>query len=289
MAKKRPSLLNAFNAANPKRVEQPRAAGTDAQRPQSTFTTSPHATPQRTNPPRANEPRFEARADHAVPVRASSPLPMSPRRAGTHSDLPAPPPPFSRARLLLLSIVGASVLLAVVIALKFGGNKETNANVALANGPSGSAYGGVSTGAVPDSAAKSPSNSTKTPAATSGADAAKTGRATLDPAAGSTDEDKAFGDARNKFTIRLLQYNNDANGLRLARDIYRYLRGENVPVVQPIQSGDGQHIYVCADAKPKKDDVAVLRDYLKRMRGPDGKSYPFRDAYIDNIENVVSR
>ena len=98
----------------------------------------------------------------------------------------------------------------------------------------------------------------------------------------------AFSNARNKFTVRLVQYENDANGVKHAFETYRYLRGEDIPVVQPIKSGNGRFIYLCADAKPKKDDLNVLCTYIKRMRGADKKSTPFDTAFIDNIDNLIN-
>jgi hypothetical protein len=163
-----------------------------------------------------------------------------------------------------------------VIVIKFGGRSpDGGAGVAFAGSPG------------TNSAAQK--SALPTPAAVENPAPTKSARAALDPVAGSTDDDKAFLDSRNKFTVRLAQYENDASGVKLARDAYKYLRGEELHVVQPIQSGDGKHIYLCADAQPKKEDLIVLRDYAQRLRGPGGKGYPFRDAYIDNIEHMINR
>jgi len=252
MAKKRPSLLNAFNAAIPKRVE-------------------PHvAAPPRVTPPepqRSAQPRFEARDDQTLPVRASSPVPMAPRRAVAPLQSYAPRAPISRGRMLLLAIVGASILLAVVVWIKFG--KSGDAHEALAHAGAPAATGNAANSSV-SPATKNSSNG-------------------LDPVAGQTDDDKAFLDVRNKFTVRIVQYDNDATGIKLARETYKYLRGDRIPAVQPIQSGDGRHIFLCADAKPKREDLAVLVGYIKHMRGPDQKSIPFGDAYVENIERLINR
>lgn len=252
MAKKRASLLNAFNAALPKRVDPPRVAPIE--------------------PVRSAEPRSEARADYALPVRAAPPAPVLVRRAGTHADLPAPPTPFARGRMLLLSIVGAVVLLIVVIVIKASANNGEESDSVAAAG-------------VPGTATSAPKFATPKGEPVP----AKSNKAALDTAVGLTDDDKAFNDARNKFTVRLVQYENDATGLRHARDTYKYLRTEGVPAVQPIQSGDGRNIYLCADAKPKKDDLAGLCAYIRRLRGSDRKSTPFSDAYVDNIEHLIQR
>jgi hypothetical protein len=252
MAKKRASLLNAFNSAMPKRVEPP---------PQP-----PRPAP--TEPSRSAQPRFEARPDQTLPVRASSPVPMAPRRAAAPSGMHALPSPFSRGRMLFLAIVGATILLVVVIVLKFGAKKGDSGEALAHAGAPGAVVNAANGGTTP--AAKNTANG-------------------LDPIAGQTDEDKAFLDARNKYTVRVVQYENDANGIRLARETYKYLRTEGLPAVQPIQSGDARHIYLCADAKPKKDDLAVLCGFIKRMRGADHKSIPFGDAYVDNIEHLINR
>jgi hypothetical protein len=197
---------------------------------------------------------------------------MAPRRAGTHSELPAPPPPFSRGRMLLLAIVGASILLVVVIVIKFGG-KSGGAGDSIAHaGPPSTPEKTASAGA--------PQGAPKT---------AKNAAGGLDPVAGQSDADKAFVDPRNKFTVRVAQYANDATGERHARETYKYLRTEGVPAVQPIKSGDDRHIYLCADAQPKKDDLVVLLGYVKRLRGSDRKSMPFADAYVDNIDHLINR
>jgi hypothetical protein len=246
MAKKRASLLNAFNTAVPKRPE-------------------PSRTPP-VEPPRAAQPRFEARPDQPLPVRASSPVPMTPRPAPVHTPWVPPGPTFSRGRLLLLAIVGATIVLAVMLVLKFSG-PSSDGEVA---------HAGVS-GTATDASTPSANPAAKTPA--SG----------LDPAAGQTDDDKAFLDPRNKFTVRLLQYVNTPANVKLARETYRYLRTEGVLAVQPIQSGDGKSIYLCAGADRKREDLNVMCEFIKRMRGPDKKTLPFSDAYIENIERLINR
>ena len=62
-----------------------------------------------------------------------------------------------------------------------------------------------------------------------------------------------------------------------------------MPIVQPIQSGNGDHIYLCAGARAKKDDLVVLCDYIKGLRGPGNQKKPFHDAYVDNIEHLLKR
>lgn len=254
MAPRRKSLLNAFKEVSGKQAEPPRV--------------QPVETPR--TPPRAAPPRSEARAENAIPVRVAPPSPPA-RRPGTHADLPSAPPPISRGRLLLLAIIGATVLLGVMVVKRFGTSGDEPREPV--------AYAGDTRRAAND-----PPTSNPPPV-----DVPKVKTPVLDPAAGTTDEDRAFADKKNRFTLRLAQYENDENGLKLSRATYKYLRGEEVPIVQPILSGDGRHIFLCADAKAKKDELIVLRDYVQRLRGPDGRSYPFRDAYIDNIENLLKR
>ncbi|MBL8859433.1 MAG: hypothetical protein JNL28_13055 [Planctomycetes bacterium] len=258
MAKRRPSLLNAFKAA-------------DIDRPEN----KPVPAPAPLRPPPK---RVEVRADEAIPVRPAAPLPPQrppPRRAGTHADPPAPLPPLSRGRLLMLSVVGAAILLTVILVLKFTNTSEnvSAADPSAARQPEERASRSETAPARPVEAA--PSTAATHPA--------------LDMTVGHTDDDRAFLDPKNRFTVRLAQYANDANGVRLAREAYKYLRGEGVPIVQPIQSGNGDHIYLCADARAKKDDLVGLCEYIKRLRGPGGQKTPFHDAYIDNIEHLLKR
>jgi len=60
--------------------------------------------------------------------------------------------------------------------------------------------------------------------------------------------------------------------------------------VNPIASGDGAHIFLCAGAAPKKDDLAEITAWCVRLRGPtSSKKAPFSGAYVDNIDHVLKR
>lgn len=120
------------------------------------------------------------------------------------------------------------------------------------------------------------------------ADAARTNQVAAQ--LGTTD-DQAFHDPKNEFTVRVAQYKNDENGLKLARGTVAWLRKEGYPAVQPIRTGDGQALLVCVGAKPKTKDLETLVEFVRGLRGPppEPKKPPFQDAYVVRIDDVLKR
>lgn len=106
-----------------------------------------------------------------------------------------------------------------------------------------------------------------------------------------TTDDQAFHDLANSYTVRVAQYKNDENGLKLARALVAYIRKEGYPAVQPIRTGDGSAIIVCVGAKPKAKDLETLVDFLEDLPGPPprAKKPPFQGAYVISIDSVLKR
>ncbi len=104
-----------------------------------------------------------------------------------------------------------------------------------------------------------------------------------------TAADKALMDPVNKFTIQLIQYNNDAAGKKLAQETAEYLRKQAIPVVSPISLG--KSVILIADAKPRTEDLAGLLKHLKLLPGPNpqDKQTPFSSALVVNIDKIVKR
>ncbi|MBI5365107.1 MAG: hypothetical protein HZA53_18160 [Planctomycetes bacterium] len=106
-----------------------------------------------------------------------------------------------------------------------------------------------------------------------------------------TTDDRAFHDPQNGYTVRVAQYKNDENGLKLARATVAWLRKEGYPAVQPIRTGDGLALLVCVGAKPKTKDLETLVEFVHGLRGPppQPKKPPFQDAYVVRIDDVLKR
>lgn len=100
--------------------------------------------------------------------------------------------------------------------------------------------------------------------------------------------DAAFFDPKYKFTVRVRQFANDEAGTKAALELRDYLRGEGLPVVQPLVCG--RWIVVCVGYKAEMQEIEQMRDFLRKLPGPKGsKKAPFGDAWIDNISNVAAR
>lgn len=111
-----------------------------------------------------------------------------------------------------------------------------------------------------------------------------------------TTDDQAFHDLANSYTVRVAQYKDDENGLKLARALVAYIRKEGYPAVQPIRIKDtrapeGSAIIVCVGAKPKAKDLETLVDFLEDLPGPPprSKTPPFKGAFVISIDSVLKR
>jgi hypothetical protein len=110
------------------------------------------------------------------------------------------------------------------------------------------------------------------------------------PEVGTTKQDREFRDPKNRFTIRVGQYDNDPVGKAAALAAYRFLITEGLPVIAPVVASDGQHLVLCVGAEAKKDDLNSQLKWLHDARGPaSGKKNPYADAWVDNIDHVVRR
>jgi hypothetical protein len=105
-----------------------------------------------------------------------------------------------------------------------------------------------------------------------------------------TKYDNKLYDPANHSTVRLIQYPNDARGLALATETYRFLLKGGYPVGSPILLANGKGIVLCADAAPTEVELIPLRDNLRGLRYPtDSKTRPFSTAFVDKIDNVLAR
>jgi hypothetical protein len=183
-------------------------------------------------------------------------------RPGPPATLRAPP----RERVLLLALALAVATLVLVLLVRNDGANADDAAVQAAST--------VPADVVPATAPTPPAQAPQ---------AEPTGAANLP-------HDVALRDPNNRYTVRLIQYPNDERGLALASEAYRWLLRFGYPVGSPIRLGNGRGIVLCADARPKSDELLLLRDTLRRVRYPESsKTMPFSDAYIDEIDHVLAR
>lgn len=106
--------------------------------------------------------------------------------------------------------------------------------------------------------------------------------------AGST-HDQQFMNPANKYTVRVKTFKNDAAGTAAARALHEYFVKENLPVILPISQGKSCVLYVGHDAKKK--DADSLAKHIQGMRGlgSESKKLAFEDAYVVNIDQIVTR
>ena len=169
---------------------------------------------------------------------------------------------MSRDRMVLLALAAVTVVVVVAMLMKGGHAGDVSADAGKSTTPN----------PAENRAGAPPASPTQLPADV-----------------GSTAQDRAFFDPKNRFTIRVGQYDNDPTGNATAQAAYRYLLTEGARAIRPLVGIDAQHVVLCVDAQAKKDDLESLR-WLHELRGPtSGKKFPFADAWIDNIDHVVRR
>lgn len=102
---------------------------------------------------------------------------------------------------------------------------------------------------------------------------------------------QAFHDKANKYTVRVDSFDNNEAGQRRALKTALYLSELDFPAMAPILRGDD--IFLCVGASPSTQDVDLLRMMreLKEIAGPPParRSKEFGDAYLDNIDHLISR
>ena len=105
-----------------------------------------------------------------------------------------------------------------------------------------------------------------------------------------SEDDRAFMDPANKYTIRLIQYDANEQNLERARATAEHLRRkEGLPIVGPISMG--QILVLAAGHSPRISELDGLLKHVKALPGPppQEKSRPFATAYVVNIDDVVKR
>ena len=104
-----------------------------------------------------------------------------------------------------------------------------------------------------------------------------------------TEDDRAFYDPANRFTVRVIEFRNDERGKNLAWNCYYYLRDEGLPAITPL--GQGSSIILYVGASSNTGELQKVAEYISGMRGPPPQSRPgeFDGAYLVNIEDQIER
>jgi hypothetical protein len=257
MVLRKKNLLDAFREAAP---EGRRAS----ERPQSTPVPAggPFAAPGRTDP--APEPKLKP----ALPPRPPA------KRPEVELEVPEIPSMFQQVlgdkTLRAVGLVAGVVALGAFLIGRLSGD-PAEAGDRFAQAPAGPGVLKKGEGSAPSA----------------GADFAEKNRAA---AKMGTEDDRAFMDPANKFTIRVIQYDASEANLERARATAEHLRRkEGLPIVGPISMG---HVLVLAAGHaPKIGDLDALLKHVQALPGPppQEKSRPFASAYVVNIDDVVKR
>jgi hypothetical protein len=326
MSKRRKNLLDAFRATGPAARSMPPSANSASAPGQNALGQSAHAPgssaggpnapqssassaarPSAPSAARATKPAASAippapvvrplssPREEEVPARAAAPkassasskttiaateeLPFLPHATTARAPIAhttAPSVPLSRDRIVLIALAVVIALLCITLWVR-----SRHLDVSAAQDPS-------LPGSTPPAANSNAAPAQNPPAPSAASAAVNPPPPALAP--GETEDDRAFRTLANKFTVRLAQYDNDAKGKKVAFEAYKYVREAGGSVVQPIVSGDGAHIFLCAGAAPKKDDLSELTAWCLKLRGPaTSKKAPFSGAYVDNIDHVLKR
>jgi len=217
-----------------------------------------------------------ARPAAAEPKPSAVPVPPKTRELSSASDFEMPRVPSMFQQALADKTLRAVVVVAALIALgafliaRLGGESEPPVDpvAATTSGP----------GVIERANGASPS---------AGLDLAEKNHAA---AKMGSEDDKAFMDPANKYTMRLIQYDNSPANLERAHATAEHLRRkEGLPVVGPISMGNV--LVLAAGHEAKIAELDALLKHVKALAGPppQDKTKPFASAYVVNIDDVVKR
>jgi hypothetical protein len=285
MVVRKKNLLDAFREAAP----EGRKASEFSQ-PTSSSVGGPFAAPHRKaaepSAPERDDPRTSPEAERPIPPKyASAPTklvtPRGPTRPPTveeEGEFDAPKIPSTLEQALADKTLRAVVAVVALIALGafLAGRMSADPTQAADSGSAATTSSGP--GLIERRQGTSPSTGKNL--AEKNLAAAKMG----------TEDDRAFMDPANKYTIRLIQYDNTEANLERAQATAEHLRRkEALPVVGPISMG--KILVLTAGHSPKIADLGSLLKHVRGLHGPppQDKGLPFADAYVVNIDDVVKR
>ncbi|MCC6406041.1 MAG: hypothetical protein IT453_02665 [Planctomycetes bacterium] len=99
--------------------------------------------------------------------------------------------------------------------------------------------------------------------------------------------DAALLDARNRYTIKAIQYDANERNLALAKEVAAHFAKRSLPVCTPYQRGNSLVVLVGAAANTA--ELEALQRAVKSMDSPNGGKGDFASAYIAPIDSIVQR
>lgn len=93
-------------------------------------------------------------------------------------------------------------------------------------------------------------------------------------------------DPANRLTVVCITYGNNRDREIQAAGVVRHLRELGIPAHDPVARGD--KILVLVGAAPRAQDLDALAVRVRSQPDPSGQ-YGFRDAYIERIDDLISR
>lgn len=264
MVLRKKNLLDAFREAAPEGRKASELSQTSA-----SPAGGPFASVARARPPGESQPTSGA----SRPSSALPPKPPAPRPA-SEFEIPEMPSMFRQAladkTLRAVAVIAGVIALGAFLIGRISGDPTQAADPA-AEAPSGPGVLERASGAAPSA----------------GRDLAQKNHAA---AKMGSEDDRAFMDPANRYTIRLIQYDASEANLERAHATAEHLRRkEGLPVVGPISMG--QILVLAAGHTPKIADLDALLKHVKALPGPppQDKVRPFATAYVVNIDDVVKR
>ncbi|MBI5435490.1 MAG: hypothetical protein HZA52_21830 [Planctomycetes bacterium] len=128
----------------------------------------------------------------------------------------------------------------------------------------------------------------ETPASGQGGDANAAAKSTLLARPQSLSAaDAALLDARNRYTIKAIQYDANERNLALAKEVAAHFAKRSLPVCTPYQRGNSLVVLVGAAANTA--ELEELQRAVKSMDSPNGGKGDFASAYIAPIDSIVQR
>ena len=127
-----------------------------------------------------------------------------------------------------------------------------------------------------------------TSGATSGA--SKAAGASTSPASGDyspVSDSRGLYKSTNRFTVLAITYTDQPSLESRAKEIAEYLRAQGFPAFDPV--GRNGSIEILVGATPTRGELSAILSRLRVTKGPNGKSFDFETAYIDNIDNHTDR
>lgn len=113
---------------------------------------------------------------------------------------------------------------------------------------------------------------------------------TVSPATASslTEDDLAFLNLENNWTVIAITFDNNESGGKLATETYKYLREQNLPAVQHVTQG--KYLTICVGAEPAQNEaIKGIRATLQGLAGPPPRNEKgaFASAYFVQIEDQI--